>query len=65
MACLMVLHSRILTLLNMKLMQITKNSVPTSHKTHYFSLTKIEMLIFFGKFVIILLKIAIIIYIYI
>jgi len=45
---------------NRKFIQITNNSISTSHNTNYFSITKTKALIFLGEFVIILLKFTII-----
>jgi hypothetical protein len=57
---LMYVHSRILTLRITKSVLITNNSVSTSHKTNYFSVTKTKELIFLAELVIILLKFTII-----
>jgi len=57
---LMYAHSRMLTTRITKFVLITKNSVSTSHKTNYFSITKTEMFIYLGELVIILFNFTII-----
>jgi hypothetical protein len=57
---LMNAYSRMLTLRIIKSVLITNNSVSTSHKTNYFSITKTKVLIFLAELVIILLKYTII-----
>jgi len=56
----MYAHSRMLTLRITKFVLITNNSVSTSYKTIYFSITKTEMFIYLGELVIILFKFTII-----
>ena len=56
---LMYVHSRMLTLRIIKFVLLTNNSVSTSHKTNYFSITKTKVLIFIVKLVIVLLKFTI------
>jgi hypothetical protein len=57
---LMYVHSRTLTLRIVKNVQITNNSVSTSHNTNYFSITKTKVSIFLGELVVILLELTII-----
>jgi hypothetical protein len=57
---LMYAYSRMLILRIIKSVLITNNSVSTSHKTNYFSVTKTKVSIFLAELVIILLKFTII-----